>query len=548
MQLTSIPSSPTEIEATATPPTATPQGNTVDFAAVLATLLVNTGAAPVVAAVNAAAPAIPTEEPVVEEASEDAEFDGVPEASSDNVVAGNPPGVMLASALVATTPLPPVTLSTPPPTSDTPVDATPVAAAASAKANTNTVQPEPVPQTTVEVEVPAEPAPPSESEAPAIPTPRPQVWIPVGVSLGDSEADGTPTEQSTATYTVQPSAARTAATMASVPPHDAKVVVPSTTPPTSSTTPVPSEVAPATMPTPQAAALVAPAATSAALPPTPEAAAPPAAPTANVVLAADVPNEPATAGHFGDEANSGENPSGKAPKGEPAPNAAPTPVLERHAVVLARNALNEQVRGASARELLANAREVEAPAERTTDTSGAQLLSTPMDHTQRAVARATTAAEVPTAHATLPTLGEDLVKHVAVHSAPGERTITLRLTPESLGDVQVEIRSTSSELSVRLISQDGSVRDALEQHAVGLRESLARDGRETRIEIGSQLNSNFGQTHDNEQSGRQAMQQEAQGRPRLGPPIAYGADSPEIVTAPAERRGNPHVGVLNLFA
>jgi ribonuclease E len=54
---------------------------------------------------------------------------------------------------------------------------------------------------------------------------------------------------------------------------------------------------------------------------------------------------------------------------------APAPVLERNTVVLARNALNDQVRESSSRELLASARDPEPRAEKSTDAPAPPLLT-----------------------------------------------------------------------------------------------------------------------------------------------------------------------------
>ena len=139
------------------------------------------------------------------------------------------------------------------------------------------------------------------------------------------------------------------------------------------------------------------------------------------------------------------------------------------------------------------------------------------------------------------------MKHVTLHSGPGERTLTLKLLPESLGEVQVEVKSSLDNVTVRLISQDPSVRQALEHHASGLREALASDGRETRVEIGSQLMGNMGQTNDGAWTSRQT-QQDAQDRPRWFPQPSLSSDPIPQAAKRVESRPAEHAGVLNLFA
>lgn len=237
----------------------------------------------------------------------------------------------------------------------------------------------------------------------------------------------------------------------------------------------------------------------------------------------------------------------------------PAVVLEKNTAVLAKNALNEHVRGASARELLASARASESRTEKPVEASPgtAPNNAVPMDAVQRvslrpipALANAATRFPEPHITTTFPEVGNEIVKQAGLVETPGERVLTLKLVPPSLGEVGVELKSTPTELLVRLVSHDASVRDALEHHATGLRESLARDGRETRVEIGSHLMANLGQTHDNAQGNRQAAQQDLQDRQRMLPQALYGSGQPvrETIPQPGERRTAAHSGVLNLFA
>lgn len=68
------------------------------------------------------------------------------------------------------------------------------------------------------------------------------------------------------------------------------------------------------------------------------------------------------------------------------------------------------------------------------------------------------------------------VKSVRYLVSEGEKTLRVRLVPESLGEVRVEIVSTRDELHLRLVSGNPAVREALESGSEGLRNALARDG------------------------------------------------------------------------
>ncbi len=230
----------------------------------------------------------------------------------------------------------------------------------------------------------------------------------------------------------------------------------------------------------------------------------------------------------------------------------PAVVLEKNTAVLAKNALNEHVRGASSRELLAGARETETRADKPAE--AAPSVTMPLDATPRVTMRPTVTSvnamarsSEPPITTTFAEISNEVVKQVSMTSVPGERTLTMKLVPASLGEVGVEMKSTPAELVVRLVSQDASVRDALEHHATGLRETLARDGRETRVEIGSSLMMNMGQSNDSAQGGR-ATQHDAQERPRFLPPSFYGSEPPQDTIPRGERRTASHNGVLNLFA
>ncbi len=68
------------------------------------------------------------------------------------------------------------------------------------------------------------------------------------------------------------------------------------------------------------------------------------------------------------------------------------------------------------------------------------------------------------------------VRSVRYLVAEGERSLRVRLVPESLGEVRVEIVSTRNELHLRFVSNSPSVRDAMESGSEGLRNALLRDG------------------------------------------------------------------------
>ena len=78
--------------------------------------------------------------------------------------------------------------------------------------------------------------------------------------------------------------------------------------------------------------------------------------------------------------------------------------------------------------------------------------------------------------ATLPTIASTSAERVRLMVAQGERSISVRLVPASLGRIQIEVRSIGDELSIRIVSASSAVREAFEGQVSVLRDALARDG------------------------------------------------------------------------
>lgn len=68
------------------------------------------------------------------------------------------------------------------------------------------------------------------------------------------------------------------------------------------------------------------------------------------------------------------------------------------------------------------------------------------------------------------------VRTVRFTMAQGESSVTIRLSPESLGDMVVEVKSSHDAVHVRIAATAPTVREALESQMHGLREALAREG------------------------------------------------------------------------
>jgi flagellar hook-length control protein FliK len=77
---------------------------------------------------------------------------------------------------------------------------------------------------------------------------------------------------------------------------------------------------------------------------------------------------------------------------------------------------------------------------------------------------------------TLENLGEFAVKSVRYLTSQETRTLVVRLEPESLGELRLDVTSSESALSVRLAAANPMVREALEGQLHVLREALSREG------------------------------------------------------------------------
>ena len=144
--------------------------------------------------------------------------------------------------------------------------------------------------------------------------------------------------------------------------------------------------------------------------------------------------------------------------------------------------------------------------------------------------------------ATLETIEPHTVRGVRYLLARGERTLTVRLSPESLGELRIEIHTKGDELSIRLASANPIVRDALENQAGTLREALTRGGIEAaKLEI----TANLGHHTGNEgQPGRETNQEHT---PLRGMPHGRPVYSTPAAGQTGALRPTRHEGVLNVF-
>jgi len=135
-----------------------------------------------------------------------------------------------------------------------------------------------------------------------------------------------------------------------------------------------------------------------------------------------------------------------------------------------------------------------------------------------------------------------VVRNVRYLVSNGQHRITVRLVPESLGELHLEVQSSGGQTSVRLVSANPMVRGALEAQTPELKNALAREG----LQVGSlEIASTLGQAaHSGSQSGFTTYH-DAPPRPGWDFSRLYQGGSSD--PAQTVRRGAAHQGVLDLL-
>lgn len=175
--------------------------------------------------------------------------------------------------------------------------------------------------------------------------------------------------------------------------------------------------------------------------------------------------------------------------------------------------------------------------------SGASVMLEPSKTAGVSLASPMSDKTVPTGHTTLQTLDAFAVKSVRYLVGQGGNTLSVRLIPESLGEMHIEVHSHGEDLTIRLVSANPVVRDTLQSHLPGLRDALSRDGLEvSQVEIASTTSQNAGQGSWNSQ---QADQQNMPVRVPMYCPKSYA--TPVQTALPILRPLPAHQGALNVF-
>ncbi len=119
--------------------------------------------------------------------------------------------------------------------------------------------------------------------------------------------------------------------------------------------------------------------------------------------------------------------------------------------------------------------------------------------------------------------------------------MSVRLVPESLGELHIQVQTRGDEMTVRLVSSNPLVRDALEDQMAGLRQALTRPGGPVpEVQVAAHMGQSFspgGDTRQDQGQGGSATRYDPT------PPVdaATGAGK----SSPKERQGQD--GSLNLL-
>lgn len=221
------------------------------------------------------------------------------------------------------------------------------------------------------------------------------------------------------------------------------------------------------------------------------------------------------------------------------PPAPPTPFPKTLNAMLAENALRSRTAEADTRP--ESAQTAVAALEAGEETADIPESPPPANPVPRAAAMELGGVRAETSSVPripLSNLPGELAQQVHLMQQEGTRTMRIRLVPENLGELRIEIQGAGDTMRVRMIAATPAARDALESQMGDLRQALQKQG--------LSLN-NF--SVDTGPDGREAPQQHEQPRHRN----SGGANVPAPLPAPIEHdvtttRPETVAGALNVLA
>jgi len=145
-------------------------------------------------------------------------------------------------------------------------------------------------------------------------------------------------------------------------------------------------------------------------------------------------------------------------------------------------------------------------------------------------------------------VGDVIVRSVHYHSGRTEDVVTVRLVPQSLGELRIAVHSGERGVEVVLTAANNAARDALETNLTSLREALGREGMNVE-RVSVQVFAPFDAGH--QPGSSQQHQQGGAGQSARQPNTAYRESS----GSPPQQQGNSeqqarrqqHAGRLNMW-
>lgn len=102
-------------------------------------------------------------------------------------------------------------------------------------------------------------------------------------------------------------------------------------------------------------------------------------------------------------------------------------------------------------------------------------------------------------------LQDNTVRAVRYLATQSEKTLTLKLIPESLGELHLEVTSGQDGLNVKLMSANSVVRNILNTDLPSLRDALLRDGLQVlNVSVMADASSSYTTTHQQSGTGRES--------------------------------------------
>ena len=139
-------------------------------------------------------------------------------------------------------------------------------------------------------------------------------------------------------------------------------------------------------------------------------------------------------------------------------------------------------------------------------------------------------------------LPEQALRGVRLLTGNGEQTMHIRLVPESLGEVRLEVTAANGDVTVKLVSANSAVREILQTHAPSLQTAIAQDHTGTvRVTVASEVSP---QTWLSSNAHRHNGQQ---GDPQQPRPMSTATYSVPKQALTVTRRDAAHTGNLNVY-